>query len=146
VPPELREVTTRLQLVLGRLSRVLRRESPSSLGPGALSALHTLAAEGALRPSDLAAREGVRPPTMTRILTVLEDGGYVVRTPDPADGRANLVVITPGGTEEITGTRSARANRLAEHLATLDPEQRQLLTMALPVLEALAGIESKVDS
>jgi DNA-binding MarR family transcriptional regulator len=144
-PRELRELTSRLQVVLGRISRMLRRESPSPLGAGSLAALHTLAAEGPLRPGDLAAREGVRPPTITRILSVLEDGGYVVRTADPADGRATLVAITPVGTEEITGTRSARAGRLAQHLAALTPEQRQLLADALPVLETLTGIESKVD-
>jgi DNA-binding MarR family transcriptional regulator len=143
---ELRDLTTGLQVVLGRLSRTLRREAPSPLGPGALGVLHTLAAEGPLRAGDLAAREGVRPPTMTRILTVLEDGGYVVRTEDPTDRRASLVVITQAGSELLRGTRNARASRLAQLLATLDPAQRAKLAEALPVLEAIAGGESSVDS
>jgi len=82
------ELTQRLQRVVGKLSRLLRRGEPSVIGPGAMSALSTLANEGPLRPSDLATREGVRPPTMTRIVTGLEEGGYVERTVDPADRRA----------------------------------------------------------
>jgi len=139
------ELTARLQRVLGRLARVLRREAPSALGPGALSALSTLASEGPLRPGDLAAREGVRPPTMTRMLTALEEGGYVARTVDPADRRASLVEATPLGTQTLLGTRSARAGQLARHIEQLSADERRTLARALPVLETLAGMDSTVD-
>jgi DNA-binding MarR family transcriptional regulator len=140
------DITVRLQRVLGRLARVLRREAPSALGPGALSVLSTLASEGALRPTDLAAREGVRPPTMTRMLTGLEEGGYVARTVDPGDRRASLIELTPLGSETLVGTRTARAGQLARHIEALSPKQRRTLAEALPVLETLAGLESTVDS
>jgi DNA-binding MarR family transcriptional regulator len=135
------DLTERLQRVLGRLGRMLRREAPSVLGQGAMSALHTLKVDGPLRPSDLAAREGIRPPTLTRILTILEDGGYLVRTPDPADRRASLVAVTELGTHTLLTTRNARAGHLARHLAGLTDEQRRILAQALPVLEALASLE-----
>ncbi len=140
--PDPADLTARLQRVLGRLARVLRREAPSALGPGSLSALSTLAAEGPLRPSDLAAREGVRPPTMTRMLTVLEEGGYVIRTVDPADRRASLLAITELGEQTVLGIRNARAGQLARHLAELSGDQLRLLAKALPVLEALAGTQA----
>ncbi|HEY7225948.1 MAG TPA: MarR family transcriptional regulator [Micromonosporaceae bacterium] len=140
--PDNAELTARLQRVLGRLSRVLRREAPSALGPGALAVLSTLAAEGPLRPTDLAGREGVRPPTMTRMLTALEEGGYVARTLDPVDRRASLIALTPVGAQTLLGTRSERAGQLARHLAQLSPAQRRALAQALPALEYLAGIES----
>jgi DNA-binding MarR family transcriptional regulator len=136
--PEATELTARLQRVLARLGRLLRREAPSALGPGALSALSTLAAEGPMRPTDLAAREGVRPPTLTRMLTSLEEGGYVERANDPADRRASLIAVTPLGRKTLDDTRAARANQLARHLAELSPAQRRAIANALPALEALA--------
>ncbi len=105
-----------------------------------MSALHTLTAEGPLRPGELAAREGVRPPTLTRILTVLEEGGYVARTPDPADPRASLIAVTELGTRTLLETRSARASHHARHLAALTDEERRILAQALPVLETLTEL------
>ena len=134
---ELLELTRRLQLALARISRQVRRETPSALGQSAISTLAILAAEGPLRPGDLATREGVRPPTMTRIITSLEEGGYVARTADPADGRACLVAITPLGTEEVSGAKTARAGQFAAHLARLNSGQLTALQAAVPVLEAL---------
>jgi len=135
------DLPRRLQRVLGRLARILRREVPSALGPGSLSVLATLAVEGPLRPSDLAAREGVRPPTMTRMLTVLEDAGLVARTADPADRRASLIEMTPSGEQTLLATRSARADQLARRIERLGPEQRRALAEALPVLEELTALE-----
>jgi DNA-binding MarR family transcriptional regulator len=143
--PDTAELTARLQRALGRLARVLRQGAPSALGPGALSALSTLRTEGPLRPGDLAAREGVRPPTLTRMLTVLEEGGYVARTPDPADRRASLIEVTALGARTVLETRSERAGHLARHIVELSPRQRRALADALPVLETLAGLESTVD-
>ncbi len=139
------ELSRRLQRVLGRLARILRREVPSALGPGSLSVLATLAVEGPLRPSDLAAREGVRPPTMTRMLTVLEDAGLVARTTDPADRRASLIEMTPSGGQTLLATRTARADQLARRIVRLGPEQRRALAEALPVLEELTGLESSTE-
>jgi DNA-binding MarR family transcriptional regulator len=143
--PDTEELTARLQQALGRLARLLRREAPSSLGPGALAALSTLSACGPMRPTDLAAREGVRPPTLTRMLTSLEEAGYVERTNDPADRRASLIAVTPLGRQTLADTRTARAGHLARHLAELSPAQRRALADALPALEALAdtGEENK---
>lgn len=139
--PSPAELTVRLHRVLGRLARLLRREAPSALGPGALGALSTLFNEGPMRPTDLAAREGVRPPTLTRMLAVLEEGGYVERTGDPADRRASLVAATPLGRKAVLDTRSARAGHLARHLAALSPDERRALADALPVLESLAAMD-----
>lgn len=138
--PSTADLTSRLHRVLGRLTRLLRRDVPSTLGPGALAALSTLIHEGPMRPTDLAAREGVRPPTLTRMLAILEDGGFVERTSDPADRRASLVAATPLGEQTLLDTRSARTGSLARYLERLTPEHRQALMAALPALEALAAM------
>lgn len=143
--PSTPELTARLHRALGRLARLLRREVPSALGPGALAALSTLVKEGPMRPTELAAREGVRPPTLTRMLAVLEEGGHVERTTDPADRRASLIAATPLGVQTVLDTRNARASYLARHLAALTPDQRRALADALPALETLAAIDPDTD-
>jgi DNA-binding MarR family transcriptional regulator len=49
------------------------------------------------RLSDLAARARVTHQSMSELYASLEKGGYVERRPDPADGRAKLVCLTPLG-------------------------------------------------
>jgi DNA-binding MarR family transcriptional regulator len=136
---ELAEMASRLQVCMARLGRLLRRESPAALGQSSLSTLATLVAEGPLRPGDLAAREGVRPPTMTRIISALEEYGHVARTADPADRRAFIVAVTKSGAAQVAGTTSVRASQIAEHLGQLTPAQRDAIIAALPALEALAN-------
>ena len=64
---------TRLYVSLGRVTRALRRAAAGSpVGHGALSALATLVTEGPMRLGELAAIEGVSPPSMTRIVSTLE--------------------------------------------------------------------------
>src|SRR6059058_5711550 len=85
----------RLYVVVGRLVRMLRRTGTADVSPGALSALSTLARSGPSRLGDLAAREAVTAPTMTRIVAALEDARLVSRGPDPADRRAVVVAALP---------------------------------------------------
>jgi len=136
-PPQ-QELAHRLAAALGRLSRAWRRGSPAELGPGAVSTLSTLLRCGPMRIGDLAAREGVAPPTTTRVVGLLADAGYVVRTPDPQDRRAVRIEATDRAREVIDELRRARAQVLAVRLATLPPEERAAIEAALPALEALA--------
>ena len=70
----------RLRVALARLSRRLRRHSLAGLTPTQLAALSTVEQSGPLRLGDLAAAEGIAPSTLTRLVTALEDIGYVQRT------------------------------------------------------------------
>jgi DNA-binding MarR family transcriptional regulator len=127
-----------LNLRLGRLTRLLRRSAaPGELSPGAASALATLVRDGRVRQGDLAAREQVAPPTMSRIVASLELGGHLVREADPGDGRATLLVATPTGRELVTGLTSARVRLLDTALAGLDPGRRRGLLDGLAALEAV---------
>jgi DNA-binding MarR family transcriptional regulator len=130
--------STRLYVTVGRLVRMLRRIGTAEVSPGAFSALATLHAARSLRLGDLAAREGVAAPTMTRIVASLEDAGYVRREADPQDRRAVLVEVTDAGAELLVGERSTRSRELARRVAALPASDREALAAALPVLEALA--------
>lgn len=131
------DVAIRLYVVLARLTRTMRRQEPAQLGHGAIAALATIVRDGPLRVGDLAVREGVRAPTMTRIVAALAGDGYVTREPDPADARASLIEATPDGEELVSGTRAARSRLLGRRVAALPPEHRAALAAALPVLEEL---------
>jgi DNA-binding MarR family transcriptional regulator len=135
------EDTARLYLAVGRLSRSLRRVDPGSseLGHGSVSALATLVNHGAMRLGDLAAKEAVAPPTLSRIVSTLVDNGYVRREPDPNDGRAFLVTPTEEGRRIMSGLYSNRLQELRRRIDRLSAEQRAILLDALPTLEALVA-------
>jgi DNA-binding MarR family transcriptional regulator len=100
-----------------------------------LSALSVVVFVGPLSLGALAAAEQVRPPTMTRIVTALEQLGLVVRDPDPVDGRALLIRATAAGTRVLHEGRRRRVEVLTARLARLDPSERERLTTLLPLLE-----------
>lgn len=141
------EDTARLYLVIGRLSRSLRRvdAGPSELGHGSVSALATLVNQGSMRLGDLAAKEAVAPPTLSRIVATLVDGGYVRREPDPNDGRAFLVTPTEEGERIMSGLYSKRLQELRRRTDRLTPEQRAALSDALAALEALVAEDDSVN-
>jgi len=126
----------RLALVAGRLNRRMQAAT-GGLSHGLLSALAVIAKRGPLRLSDLAQLEGVSAPSMTRTVAELEARGYVVRSPDPVDGRAVLVAAADAGTAAILDARSARARVVAELLAFLDEADAAVIATALPALERL---------
>jgi DNA-binding MarR family transcriptional regulator len=69
--------------------------APFGLHPGQDALLMLLWGEPGLRPSELATRLGVEPPTVTRMLQRLERGGLVERRPDRHDARVVRVQPTP---------------------------------------------------
>lgn len=129
----------RLYVALGRLTRLLRRHQSGGLAPGQLSALSTLVKEGPMRAGDLAGREGVAAPTLSRILASLESQGYVEREPDPEDRRSVLLQASEQGERAFAEVRAERTRLLAERLDRLAPEHRDTLLAAVDALEALAG-------
>jgi DNA-binding MarR family transcriptional regulator len=128
----------RLRVVLARLSRRLRRHELAGLTPTQLAALATVDRAGPMRLGDLAAAEGIAPSTLTRLVTALEEGGYVRRHADPTDARASTLAITPRGNEALERIRTENNRMLAASLQMLTPGQRSALASALPVLEQLA--------
>jgi DNA-binding MarR family transcriptional regulator len=127
-----------LSLAVMRLSRQLRFRNPQSpVSLSQLSALTTLANEGAMTPGALAIRERVRPPSMTRVIASLADDGLVDRAPHPVDGRQVVVSVSESGAELVKAVRRARQEWLAERLATLDSNKRSILREAADIMSAL---------
>src|ERR1700690_395292 len=129
---------TRLRVALAGLPRRLRRHELAGLTPTQLAALATVEQSGPIRLGDLAAIEGIAPSTLTRLISALEDSGYVQRCADPTDARASTLAITSRGHEVLEQIRTETTLVLARSLGELSPAQRSTLAAALPVLEQLA--------
>jgi DNA-binding MarR family transcriptional regulator len=133
------ELASRLRLAVGRLARRLRLEGDSGLPPLQLSTLVTIELHGPLRLGELAQREAVTAPTMSRVLAALDERGAVDRRADPADARSTLVSVSAAGRETLSTVRSERTASMARRLDRLDTAQRTALVAALPALEALVA-------
>lgn len=128
-----------LRIALARLNRRIRNErEDDSLTLNQLSALGTLDRHGPMPVGELAAHERVRPPSMTRTVSALEDLGLVVREPEPGDRRISVVRMTEAGRGRTLADRKRRDAWMAYRLRELSAEEREALRVALPVLEKLA--------
>lgn len=135
-----RSLASRLRLAVVRLNRRLRAQRTSEdLSLTQISALSTLHKCGPMTPGKLAAKEGVQPPSMTRVIAALEEAGYVERNPHPTDGRQAIVSISGKGFDYVHATISAREAWLDERLAELSGEEREVLSRAAEIIDRMAG-------
>ncbi|MGN7779375.1 MarR family transcriptional regulator [Mycolicibacterium sp. 22603] len=127
-----------LSLAVIRLARQLRFRRPDSpVSLSQLSALATLAKEGPITPGALAARERVRPPSMTRVIASLVDLGLVDRIAHPDDRRQVLVSVSRAGTELIEAERRASREWLQQRLDGLTADERATLLAAADLMLAI---------
>ncbi|ASR38196.1 MarR family transcriptional regulator [Prauserella marina] len=139
-PVDNRSLASRLRLSVVRLNRKLRAQRTSQdLSLTQISALSTLHKCGQMTPGQLAAKEGVQPPSMTRVIAALEEVGYVERSPHPTDGRQAIVAVTGEGLAYVHAAISAREAWLDERLAELSGEEREVLSRAAEIIDRLAG-------
>lgn len=129
----------RLRVAVLRLSRRLRSHDLAGLTLSQLSTLTCVGQAGPLRLSDLAAAERIAPSTLTRLVNVLEERGYVQRQASPDDARAFLVTLTEGGRDVLDRIREEGTTLLTDILLGLPGDQVKALQAALPALEGLAG-------
>jgi DNA-binding MarR family transcriptional regulator len=74
---------------------------------------------GGTRLTELAARAGITHQSTSELVSVLEQRGYVERHPDPSDGRARIVRLTPRGRDAV--------RRAVKETAAIEAEWRQRL-------------------
>jgi len=132
------EVASRLRLAVARLHRTLRQRSEVGLSPTQLSALFAIDRHGTMTLGELAAHEGVAPPTVTGVVARLEADGNVVRHADPDDGRVVRVAATEQGRSLVEQARRHKDAWLARRVSDLEGDDLARLVGALDVLEALA--------
>jgi DNA-binding MarR family transcriptional regulator len=94
--------------------------------------------QGPVRLSDLAGFAGLNPTMLSRLIPKLEEAGLIRRMDDVADRRVCRVIATDRGSRLLDRIRLERNDALSRRLRELDPEARDALAIALPVLEDLA--------
>jgi DNA-binding MarR family transcriptional regulator len=131
------EVASQLRLSVARLHRALRQHAEAGLSPSQLSALAAIDRHGSMTLGELAAHEGVAPPTITGIVARLEADANVAREADPDDRRLVRVVATEQGRQLLGAARQRKDAWLSRRLAGLAPDELGRLDAALDVLAAL---------
>jgi DNA-binding MarR family transcriptional regulator len=127
------------------LRRIARDDSADGLTAARASALSVLAFGGPQRLGDLARRERVAPPTMTRIVDGMVRDGLVRRAPSPTDRRASILEATPRGRVLIERGRARRIQRLARELSTLAEEDLRVLEQAVATLLRMEQIANQEE-
>jgi DNA-binding MarR family transcriptional regulator len=129
-----------LTMLIPKLRRRLReRASIGDFAPSHVAVLVRLDREGPATASQLAAAEGMRPQSMSAIVTALLDDGLIEAKPDPSDGRQTLLSITSVCRKQIAAARAARADWLSQTIrAKLSAAEQRQLDACIQFLERLA--------
>ena len=131
------DLASRLRLDIARMARRLRQEAGAGLSPSQTASLATIERHGPLTPSELADRERVQRPTVTRVLARLEEARLVDRAADPHDRRSCLVSISEDGRALLQGMRDRKDAFLARRIDALEPADREVLDRAAAILERM---------
>lgn len=129
-----------LRTVLGKLKRRLREHGGrEDLKPSQMSVLLRLEKDGAATVSSLARAEGMRPQSMSSIVTSLHDAGLVSGAPDPRDGRKTLMSLSRKCQKRLQESRAARQDWLTTTIQQkLSAQEQEKLSAVLELLARLA--------
>jgi DNA-binding MarR family transcriptional regulator len=130
---ELRQSVMRLRRRLAN-----EREPGNDLSIASMGVLASLFRHGDLTVGELARMERGQPPSMTRHVNALEEGGHVERRSHETDGRAVVVHLTARGRDRVLADRRRRDEWLSRQLRDLAPGEREVLRAAAPLLRRLA--------
>jgi DNA-binding MarR family transcriptional regulator len=129
---EMRTVFRKLKL------RVREHGGGNDLTPSQASVLLRLEKDGSVTVSGLARTEGMRPQSMSAIVTPLQESGLVIGAPDPSDGRQTLMSLTPKCLKWLQEGRAARQDWLATTISQkLSVHEQEKLQAALELLKRL---------
>jgi DNA-binding MarR family transcriptional regulator len=109
----------------------------------ALSTLSTLDRTGPRRVTDLAVAEDITQPSMTKIVTTLEQSGIIERRGDPTDKRVALVALTTAGANYLKIRRRLGAKAFIELLDELPDDEIATLLAASPAFEHLLTLDDE---
>jgi DNA-binding MarR family transcriptional regulator len=94
--------------------------------------------DGSATVSSLARAEGMRPQSMSAIVTPLQESGLVRGAPDPSDGRQTLMTLTPKCQKLLQEGRAARQDWLTTRITQkLSVQEQEKLQAALTLLTQL---------
>lgn len=126
-----------LRVALMRVSRRIRLEGAGGkVTPSQFSVLAALK-RGPLTLRELAEREQVQPPAMTRTVASLVELRLVARVQDQQDRRQAVVSLSRAGRRVVDETRNQRTEWLARRLVELSDDERRTLAEATELLQRI---------
>lgn len=138
-PEDLSAEASDLRMATFRLARRLRAQrAVDSMTDGQFAVLAALHMHGTHTLGELADRERVSAPAMTRTVNCLEESGYLTRTADAVDRRKVNIEITETGAAVVAETVRRRDAWLEGALAELTATQRKALAAAAVVMRGIA--------
>ena len=123
--------------ILHLLRRLTQEDRAAGVSAPRLSALSALVFGGPRTIGDLAAAEGVTPPTMTRLVAGMAADGLVDRLPDDTDRRVVRVAATETGRSLLLTGRDRRVASLAVMLEPLTAKERRRVTAVAGIVERM---------
>ena len=128
-----------LRAVFGKLKRKLREQGgQNDLTPSQVSLLLRLEKDGPAAVSSLARAEGMRPQSMSAIITSLLEAGLVTGSPDPNDRRQTLMSLSRKCQKLLKGGRAARQDWLTTTIQKkLSSQEQEKLASAVDLLARL---------
>ena len=138
--PSKRDLAADIRAVFGKLKRRVREHGGNNdLTPSQISALLRLEKEGSTTVSSLARAEGMRPQSMSAVMTPLQEAGLIRGAPDSGDGRQTLMSLTPKCLKWLQDGRNARQDWLTKTISQkLSAQEQRELQAALELLTRLA--------
>jgi DNA-binding MarR family transcriptional regulator len=130
---------------LARSRKLRLAELADELTLNQVAVLGRVLVDGSLTPGEIGAGLGMAPQALTRPLAALDRRGYVVRMPDPADGRGALIAATAAGRKAMRAEMAPRDRWVATAVAAVcTEEERELLARAAEVMIRVAAYGSGV--
>ena len=133
------------QAALRRVAALVARGLALSddLSGSQAAVLTRLHKEGPSSASVLAGKEAVSHQAIGAILAVLQARGFIQRSPDPTDGRRQLISLTDAGVAHAENHIGAREEWLARALQDgLTEDERRAVRHAMALLNRLAESDS----
>src|SRR5215472_14885144 len=139
-PMTARQLARQLGLRIITITQFLtRRMQHEVLTPSQATVLTLLQDGRAWRLSDLASATGVRPPSMTELISRMERQGMLCKMETTHDRRGVAVTITDEGRTLLQALNRRQIDLISGRLALLSDEEKRIIEQALPVLDRLFG-------
>jgi DNA-binding MarR family transcriptional regulator len=141
-----RGLAKQLGLRIIRITQFLTQQMQQEVLTPSQATVLTLLQDGrAWRLSDLASATGVRPPSMTELISRMERQGWLSKMDTAHDRRGVAVTITEEGRTLLQALNRRQIDLIAGRLALLSDEEKRMIEQALPVLDRLFSGPEDLD-
>lgn len=129
-----------------RITQFLTRQMQHEMLTPSQATVLTLLQNGrAWRLSDLASATGVRPPSMTELISRMERQGWLRKMDTALDRRGVAVTITEEGRTLLQTLNCRQIDLIASRIALLSDEEKRIIEQALPLLDRLFSQSEDFD-